>query len=124
MKPLKKKVKVPHESKLTREVVVPWLKEQGFTVVVKMHGNRFSKKGCPDLYAFRPSRADQDPDEHRWFEVKKPDGKLEASQAKLFAEWEALGIVVQVLCVWPDGRVEADKWQEWPVKPTKTRKFQ
>jgi hypothetical protein len=123
VKPLKSKPKTAHESVLTREVVIPWLKSLGYTIVVKMHGNMFSKKGQPDLYAFQPCTAmvccPSCTGEHHWFEVKKPGGKLEASQAKLFAEWEAHGLKVRVLCVEADKTVTCHEWKSWPVKPAR-----
>lgn len=122
MKPLRKRVRKPKEADLVRDVIKPWLFEQGYKIVVKTHGNRYQKRGLPDLYCYRPyvcadyehcgACMKSDNGYHRWLEAKRPGGKLEESQVRLFEEWESVGLPVEIVTV-IDGKVVISPWREW-----------
>jgi hypothetical protein len=102
----------PRETRVLRDIRSA-LESTGW-FVQKTHGSAYSA-GWPDLMCFR-----SDPG-LRWVEVKRPGGtgtrrgRLTRAQRVRFAEWEAHGLGVWVICA----VTEIEKlfgppnWREW-----------
>ena len=105
MKPLKSR---PVKESVIVDRVRSILRSQGYGVVEKTHGNRYMK-GWPDLYAYSKVR-----ENHRWIEVKRPNGKLTPAQASRFRSWEAEGLDVQVATLVPEtDLIVYSSWRAW-----------